>query len=244
VETGSAVLMPWKDRVAAIVQAWYPGTSGGEAIANVLFGKVNPSGHLPVTFPASEAQLPRPVRPGTGVPENTRFPIEYNEGAAVGYKWFDARGIKPLFPFGHGLSYTSFALGSLTAAPGPNGGAKVSFTVRNTGKRAGAEVAQVYVSPIGGGWEAPKRLAAFAKVQLAPGQSKTVTLDVDPRLLATFDEASNSWKIGGGGYKLMLGTSATELGSSAVVQLPAATLPGNWRPATASATGAVVPERG
>jgi beta-glucosidase len=245
-ETGGPVLMPWKDRVAAIVEAWYPGTSGGEAIANVLFGKVNPSGHLPVTFPATLSQLPRPVRPGTGLAENVMFTIDHNEGAAVGYKWFDARGLKPLFPFGHGLSYTSFAMGSLTAAAGPNGGAKVSFTVRNTGKRAGAEVAQVYVSPVNGGWEAPKRLAAFAKVQLAPGQSKRVTLDVDPRLLATFDEASNSWKIKGGGYKLTLGTSATELGSSAVVQLPAANLPGNWRPAATAAAPAtgVIPERG
>jgi beta-glucosidase len=246
VESGGPVLMPWKDRVAAIVEAWYPGTAGGEAIANVLFGKVNPSGHLPVTFPASEAQLPRPALPGKGLPENTKFSIEYNEGAAVGYKWFDARGMKPLFPFGHGLSYTSFSLGSLAAAPGANGGAKVSFTVRNTGKRAGAEVAQVYVSPVNGGWEAPKRLAAFAKVQLAPGQSKRVTLDVDPRLLGIFDEASNSWKIAGGGYKMMLGTSATELGSSAVVQLPAANLPGNWRPAATAAAPAtgVIPERG
>ncbi|MEO5775130.1 MAG: beta-glucosidase [Sphingomicrobium sp.] len=247
-ETGGPVLMPWSNRVASILEAWYSGTSGGEAIANVLFGKVNPSGHLPVTFAASEAQLPRPVRPGTGLPEKQMFAIDYNEGAAVGYKWFDARGIQPLFPFGHGLSYTSFAMSRLSAAPTQDGGATVSFTVRNTGKRRGAEVAQVYASPVNGGWEAPKRLAAFSKVDLAPGQSKRLTLSVDPRLLATFDEASNSWVIGGGAYKLMLGASARELGSSTTIQLLARTLPGNWRPgaaaATAPAAGSVVPERG
>jgi beta-glucosidase len=245
-ETGGPVLMPWSNRVAAILEAWYPGTAGGEAIANVLFGKVNPSGHLPVTFPMSEAQLPRPVRPGTGLADKQMFSIEHNEGAAVGYKWFDARGIQPLFPFGHGLSYTSFAMSGLTASPTTDGGATVSFTVRNTGKRRGAEVAQVYASPVKGGWEAPKRLAAFSKVDLAPGQSKRVTLNVDPRLLATFDEASNSWNIAGGGYKLMLGTSARDIGSGTTIQMPSKILPGSWRPGSAAAVApaAIVPERG
>ncbi|MFL6733867.1 MAG: beta-glucosidase family protein [Sphingomicrobium sp.] len=244
-ETGGPVLMPWKDRVAGIVEAWYPGTSGGRAIANLLFGKVNPSGHLPVTFPASESQLPRPVRPGTGLANNAMFSVEYTEGAAVGYKWFDARGLKPLFPFGHGLSYTSFAMSALTAAPSADGGATVSFTVRNTGNRRGAEVAQVYVSPVNGGWEAPKRLATFGKVDLAPGQSQRLTLAVDPRLLATFDEASNSWKIGGGAYKLMLAKSAAEIGSTTTIQVPAKVLPGNWKPTQGGAAASEhVPERG
>jgi beta-glucosidase len=244
-QTGGPVLMPWKDRVPAILEAWYPGTAGGEAIANLLFGKVNPSGHLPVTFPVSEAQLPRPVRPGTGLPAGQAFTIEHPEGAAVGYKWFDARGLQPLFPFGHGLSYTSFAMSGLTAAPTAEGGATVSFTVRNTGKRRGAEVAQVYVSPVAGGWEAPKRLAAFGKVDLAPGQSKRLTLTVDPRLLATFDDPSNSWRIAGGAYRLTLGASSRELGSSATIQLPAKTLPSNWRPATtASSAAGTMQERG
>ncbi|MEO6361300.1 MAG: beta-glucosidase [Sphingomicrobium sp.] len=229
-QTGGPVLMPWKQRVAGILEAWYPGTAGGQAIANLLFGRVNPSGHLPVTFPISEAQLPRPVRPGTGLPAGQTFTIEHPEGAAVGYKWFDARGLQPLFPFGHGLSYTSFAMSGLTAAPGADGGATVSFTVRNTGKRRGAEVVQVYAAPANGGWEAPKRLAAFGKVDLAPGASKRLTLNVDPRLLAMFNEGTNSWDIAGGTYRFMLARSARDIGSTATLQLAPKSLPGSWRP--------------
>jgi beta-glucosidase len=136
-------------------------------------------------------------------------------------------------------------MSNLTAAASADGGATVSFTVRNTGRRAGAEVAQVYVSPVNGGWEAPKRLAAFGKVELAPGQSKRLTLSVDPRLLATFDDATNSWNIGGGAYKLVLGASARELGSTVTLQVAPKSLPANWRPAaTAAATGGMMQERG
>lgn len=219
-ETGGPVLMPWADKTAAILEAWYPGTAGGEAIANVLTGKVNPSGHLPVSFPRSLSQLAKPSAPNEG---ETR----YAEGAAVGYKWYDAKGDKPHFAFGHGLSYTSFAYAGLKAAA-PKGKVTVSFTVRNTGKRAGADVAQVYLS--GSGWEAPKRLGGFQKVALAPGAAKPVSLTVDPRLFATFDEASNSWKIAGGTYKILLGHSADEITATATVQVPARTLPAGWRP--------------
>jgi beta-glucosidase len=229
-ETGGPVAMPWAGAVPAIVESWYPGTEGGQAIANVLFGKVNPSGHLPVTFPVSEAQLPRPTRPGTGLKEGDMFSIDYSEGAAVGYKWFDAKGMTPLFPFGHGLSYTSFAYGPLTASAAPDGKITVTFSVRNTGQRRGMDVAQVYVSPAAGGWEAPKRLGAFKKVDLAPGASTTVNLEVDSRLLATFDEAGKAWRIAPGQYRLLLGESAASIKSSTTVTLPGLSLPASWRP--------------
>jgi beta-glucosidase len=219
-ETGGPVLTPWADRVASIVEAWYPGTSGGEAIANVLFGKVNPSGHLPASFPRSLDQLPKPSEPNKG-------DTTYSEGATVGYKWYDAKGDTPAFPFGHGLSYTSFAYSGL-AAKSAGGNLSVTFTVRNTGSLAGKDVPQVYVS--GAGWEAPKRLGGFEKVDLAPGASKRVTLSIDPRLLATFDKLSNSWKIAPGTYKVMLGHSSRDIASTVTVKLAARTLPVGWRP--------------
>ena len=233
-ETNAGVAMPWANRVRAIVEAWYPGTLGGRAIANVLTGRVNPSGHLPVTFYQADAQLPRPVRPG-GQSEADVFTINYSEGAAVGYKWIDRQKLKPLFPFGHGLSYTSFAYGPVTASPGANGSVHVRFTLRNTGQRRGMAVGQVYASPSAGGWEAPKRLVGFAKVDLAPGESKSVDVDVDPRLLATFDEPGRAWRIAGGQYRLMLGASAADLRSNTVVNVAPATLPSNWRPGLAAA---------
>lgn len=219
-ETGGPVFTPWADKVSAIVAAWYPGTSGGEAIANVLYGKVNPSGHLPATFPRSLEQLPKPSAPNRG-------DTVYSEGAAVGYKWFDQRNEAPAFAFGHGLSYTSFGYSGL-AARAANGSVTATFVIRNTGKRRGKDVAQIYVG--GDGWEAPKRLGAFEKVDLAPGQSKRITLAVDPRLLATFDSASNSWKIRAGTYRVMLATSSREIVTTVPVTLPARVLPAGWRP--------------
>jgi beta-glucosidase len=230
IESGGPVLMPWAARVPAIVEAWYPGTSGGKAIANVLFGRVNPSGHLPVTFPESESQLPRPVRPGTGLPDKQMFEIEYSEGAAVGYKWFDARNLQPLFPFGHGLSYTSFSYGPSHARATSGGAVTVEFSVRNSGKRRGKDVAQVYVSPASGGWEAPKRLGGFAKVDLAPGASRKVTVTIDPRLLAVFDGPSQQWRIAPGEYRLQVGDSSRDIRSTTSVRLEGQTLPSDWRP--------------
>src|SRR5690606_21005880 len=159
-ETGGPVLMPWAAKVPAIVEAWYPGTEGGKAIANVLLGKVKPSGHLPATFPTTAGQLAHPDKPHEG-------DVHYTEGATVGYKWFDKNGTTPLFPFGHGLSYTTFAYGDLRAELSGDGIA-VTFSAKNTGEIAGKDVAQIYVSSPG--WEAPKRLGAYAKVDLAPGE--------------------------------------------------------------------------
>lgn len=228
-ETNAGVVMPWAGRVPAIVEAWYPGTKGGAAIANILTGRTNPSGHLPVTFYQSEAQLPRPVRPGSNS-EMDQFVLPYSEGAAVGYKWVDRNNLQPLFPFGHGLSYTSFDFGPVSAAPSPDGGLRVQFTLRNTGRREGMEVGQVYASSPGAGWEAPRRLVGFAKVDLAPGAAQSVVVDVDPRLLATFDEQDHAWKIAPGRYTLSLGGSSRDLRSNTTVMLRGLSLPSNWRP--------------
>lgn len=228
-ETNAGVVMPWAGRVRAIVEAWYPGTLGGRAIANVLTGRVNPSGHLPVTFYQADAQLPRPVRPG-GNSEADVFNIDYSEGAAVGYKWVQRQNLQPLFPFGHGLSYTRFVYGPIMARAQRNGSVLVHFTLTNSGPRPGMAVGQVYASPVAGGWEAPQRLVGFAKVELAPGETKPVDVVVDPRLLATFDDASHAWRIGGGQYRLALGASSADLRTNTSIALAPLTLPSNWTP--------------
>ncbi len=236
-ETNAGVAMPWAPRVPAIVEAWYPGTDGGAAIANILTGRVNPSGHLPVTFYASEAQLPRPVRPGSNS-EMDQFTLPYTEGAAVGYKWADRNNLQPLFPFGHGLSYTRYDYGQISAAAAPGGSVRVQFTLRNSGSRAGMAVGQVYASPANGGWQAPRRLVGFSKVELAPGAAQTVAVDVDPRLLANFDEAAHAWRIAPGAYIFSLGASSRDLRATTTVTVPALSLPANWRPGQEAAAPA------
>ncbi len=222
--TGGPVTMPWLDQVGAVLAAWYPGTSGGEAIARVLFGVVNPSGRLPATFPASESQLPRPVVDGDPKNEHKRFTVNYFEGATVGYKWFDAKGLKPLFPFGYGLSYTTFSYSELKSEL-KGGNLHVSFKVRNSGSVAGKQVAQVYVAPVKGGWEAPKRLGGWDKVALEPGQTRQVSLVVDPRLLAMFDSKTKRWRVAAGQYKVILAQHASDTKASSVtVSLPTRTL--------------------
>jgi beta-glucosidase len=223
-QTGGPVLMPWLANVGAAVEAWYPGTNGGEAIARVLFGEVNPSGHLPATFPASEAQLPRPVLDGYPEVKDARITVTYNEGAAVGYKWFDLKGHKPLFPFGHGLSYSEFAFSGLKAEV-KNGLINASFTVKNTGAVAGKEVAQVYVAPVSLKWEAPKRLGGWQKVDLKAGASTNASVTIDPRLVAMYDSATKTWKIAEGDYKVILAADASDAKATSVtVHLNAATL--------------------
>ncbi|HEY8096582.1 MAG TPA: glycoside hydrolase family 3 C-terminal domain-containing protein, partial [Methylobacter sp.] len=169
-ETGGPVTMPWANQVGAILEAWYPGTGGGEAIARILFGRVNPSGHLPATFPVGENQLPRPVLDGDRIHEEKRFSVNYLEGAAVGYKWFDLNHVKPLFPFGYGLSYTQFSYSNL-GSEFKSGKLHVHFNVTNSGKISGKDVPQIYVEAIDAQWEAPKRLGGWDKVDLGPGQS-------------------------------------------------------------------------
>jgi beta-glucosidase len=226
-ETGGPVVMPWLSRVSAVLVAWYPGSSGGEAIARVLAGEVNPSGRLPATFPASLAQTPRPVLEGDPKLDDNAHPhSDYDiEGAAMGYKWFDKKGLKPLFAFGHGLSYTTFIYDGLKA--GLNGAdLNVTLTLKNTGAVDGKNVIQVYVAPPKGasGWEAPKRLGAFDKVALKAGESAEVSLKVDPRLLAVYDSTSKTWKRAAGDYQVILARSATDIVATTTVALPERTL--------------------
>ena len=224
-ETGGPVKMPWLDKVAGVIEAWYPGARGGPAIAAVLFGDTNPSGRLPLTFPASEAQLPRPKLDGSdwvepdfsGNPSSgsDKLVSDYDiEGSDVGYRWFARQGAKPLFPFGYGLSYTSFESTSLKLK-----GLTASFTVKNTGKREGAEVAQLYLVDRAG--QAKRRLAGFQHVNLAAGASQSISLTIDPRILA--DWKDGGWIMPAGEYTFALGKDAETLGTPVKVKLPAKT---------------------
>ena len=210
-ETGGAVLTPWSGKVAGLVEAWFPGTEGGEAIANVLTGKVNPSGRLPITFPASLAQLPHPHEPAKG-------DVRYTEGAAVGYKWYELKKDQPAFPFGYGLSYTRFGYSKL-AVKAASDAVTARFDVKNLGKAKGKAVAQVYVA--GAGWEAPRRLAGFRKTEVAPGQSQSVSITIDPRLLATFDDKGRCWRVAPGSYQFQLGASSVDAQATATLTLSA-----------------------
>ena len=221
VESGGAVLMPWLDKVPAVLESFYPGIRGGDAIANILTGKVNPSGHLPISFPASNQQLAHAEIPGFGKPDGIPVAITYDEGAAIGYKWYDIKGFKPLFAFGHGLSYTSFAV-SDAKATATDGMVKVSGTLSNTGKLQGGGVAMAFIAPAdyqAAGWEAPKRLAGFTKADLAPGATQNFELTVDPRVLATYDEATDSWRIKAGSYRVLLGQASDDLPFSVDITL-------------------------
>ena len=208
--------MPWIGAVSAVLEAWYPGIRGGEAIANILFGVVNPSAKLPVTFPKSEADLPHPkmfAPPGFTVGNFTTiagqlppFDIHYSEGAKAGYKWFDAEKKEPLFAFGFGLSYTTYSYSGLQTAALQR--PAVTFRVTNTGQRAGSETAQIYVSLPAAAGEQFRRLAAWEKVPLAPGETKTVTLDLDPQFLSIFNTEKDAWELLPGEYKVYVGGSS------------------------------------
>ena len=208
-ETRNPVSMPWRDKVKAIVQAWYPGQAGARALAEILTGKVNPSGRLPITFPADLAQTPRPELAGLGTAWGTPVTIRYDEGSEVGYRWYAQKNHKPLYAFGHGLSYTTFDYTDLKVSGGET--ITATFTVRNTGKLAGADVPQLYLTQAPDG---PRlRLLGFERVELKPGESKTVTLTADPRLLARFDGPNGlgQWRIAAGTYRVAVGKSADDL---------------------------------
>jgi beta-glucosidase len=214
-ETGNPAAMPWRDSVNAIVQAWYPGQAGGQAIAEIISGQVNPSGRLPITFPADLAQTPRPELPDLGAPWGTSTTIHYSEGADVGYRWFARTGADPMFAFGHGLSYTSFEYRDLVVAGGHT--VRASFNVVNIGDRGGADVPQLYLTAAPG--EQRLRLLGFERVELEPGALCRVTIEADPRLLARYDGNAGAWRIQPGSYAVAVGASAAALPLSAEVEL-------------------------
>ncbi len=228
-ETGTAVTMPWLDKVSGVVEAWYAGSKGADAVANILFGDVNPSAKLPMTFPRREADLPHPhltvPPPGaqgraavmrTGEAKPT-FSVDYDEGLKVGYKWYDAEHKAVLFPFGFGLSYTTYSYSDLKLQAGDK--TTVSFHVKNTGGRAGAEIAQLYAALPSGTGEPPKRLVGWSKIGLNAGESKEISLTVDPKYLSVYDEAQDAWKLVPGSYTFMAGGSSQNLPLHGTIEL-------------------------
>ncbi len=229
-ETSGPVTMPWLSQVKAVLEAWRPGTTGEKAVARILFGAVNPSGRLPVTFPMSEDQQPRKTIDGYSATAGfsgagADVDVNYNiEGQNAGYKWYDLKGLTPLFPFGYGLSYTTFSFSKLKAEGSKT--VTVSFDVTNTGKREGKQVAQVYLGFAPESGEAPRRLIAYWKVDLKPGETRHVTLTIqDPKMLGVWDEASHGWKVNAGEYPVYVGGSSRDLPLKGSVKLKASTAP-------------------
>jgi beta-glucosidase len=212
INAGAPVAMPWLGKVAAVVDAWYPGQTSGTALASVLFGQTDPGGHLPVTFPASLSQVPAASSaefPGNG------SQVLYSEGIRVGYRWYDAQGETPLFPFGYGLSYTTFAFSGLRlsrATVTRTGDVRVSATVTNTGSRAGSDVAQLYVGDPAASGEPPRALAGFDRVTLAPGQSARVSFTVTPQQLSVWSDSAHGWTESPGDYRVYVGDSSALAG--------------------------------
>ena len=219
--SGNAVAMPWADKVPAILQAWFLGSESGNSLADVIFGHVNPSGKLPMTFPVRLDDVGAHAvgeYPGTKRADSDIVDIRYNEGVMVGYRWFDTKKIRPLFAFGHGLSYTTFGYGKLSADTskiGPDGAMTLSVDVTNTGSRAGAETVQLYISDTKASVKRPaKELKNFAKIYLEPGQTKTVTFTVRPSDLAFFDAGAHDWKAEPGEFRAHVGAASDDIRSS------------------------------
>jgi beta-glucosidase len=225
-ETGGPVSMPWLGAVRSVVAAWYPGIGGGETIADVLFGAVNPSGKLPITFARTEADLPEPRITGMGpdnkLVRNTRdetkkgFDLTYTAGLAVGYRWYEEKHVQPMFAFGHGLSYTRFAYSKLKTDAAAR---TVSFQVTNVGTVAGAEVAQLYVTLPASAGEPFERLAGWQRVPLAPGESRAVTLALDPAYISVFDTDADKWNLVAGEYGIAVGTASDDTALKGTVRL-------------------------
>ena len=217
-ETGAPVLTPWRDQVRAIVEAWVPGVEAGTAITRVLFGDVDPGGRLPATFPRQEGDIPTAGDPEKypGVAET----VQYKEGVFVGYRWYDAMGIEPAFPFGFGLSYTSFAYRNLKISSTPGGGAVVQLNVKNTGTRRGTDVAQLYLglpSLPPAAPQPPRALKGFARVDLAPGESTRVQIVLDARAFSYWNAAADGWAVAPGCYRVMVGRSSRDIRLEGVV---------------------------
>lgn len=240
-ENNGPVAMPWLDNVGAVLEAWYPGAAGGEAIARLLYGEVDPAGRLPVSWPRDEAQLPRPQIPGAGMAAIGLIPqgqpamqVDYNiEGANVGYRWYQHKGIQPLFPFGYGLGYTHFDYSNFKPRI-EHGRVVATFTVTNRGKREGVDVPQLYATLPGS--EQVRRLTGWCRVSLKPGQSAHLEVTADPRLLVNFDAADQHWQRPAGSYQLQLGHSATSFQGQGAVTLPKASWPADAPPKGAPQT--------
>ena len=220
-ETGTAVTMPWLDKTGAVLEAWYAGSKGADAVGDLLVGAAMPSGKLPMTFPKSEADLPHPtlVKPATPEPPDgvLSFKVNYDEGLKVGYKWYDAERKPVLFPFGFGLTYTTFRYSGLSVAAD---GSAATFAVKNTGARAGVETAEVYAGLPASAGEPPKRLIGWSRVKLAPGEEQRVTVAIAPQMLMVWDEATKAWRRPAGEYRVMVGGSSAELPLEKMVALP------------------------
>jgi beta-glucosidase len=218
-DTGGPVLMPWLGEVPAVVEAWYPGLRDGDAIAAVLFGDVDPSGRLPQTFPAANDQIPAatPLQwPGAGDGQNAAF----TEGIFVGYRWYDANKVEPLFPFGFGLSYTRFAYHRLRIAR-TRAQVAVSFTVENVGSRAGADVAQLYVDQPRIAGEPPKQLRGYQRVFLRPHRSTRVTIALTSRSFSYWDTPTARWRVAPGLYRILVGSSSRDIRLRGFIRRPA-----------------------
>jgi len=206
---GAGTLMPWNDQVAAALVAWYPGQENGRPLASILFGDANPSGKLPVTFPASAEQVPAntPAQfPGTNLQ------VFYSEGLLMGYRWYDSWGIEPLYPFGHGLSYTTFTYSNLNVGPvSSSGQVTITCDVSNSGSRSGAEIAQLYLRFPAAVGEPPRQLKGFKKVLLSPGASSHLTFNLDWEDLAYWDANAHCWTVPTGIFRIMIGASSRDI---------------------------------
>ena len=229
-ETGGPVTMPWIDRVAGVVEVWYPGIRGAEALSAILAGQENPTGKLAITFPRSDADLPHPriILPPPSSDLNVAlaggdisnfmsvaakglppFDIHYDEDLKVGYKWYDAEHKDVLFPFGYGLSYTDYRYSNLSVKK--DNSLVVTFSLKNTGERAGTEIAQVYASLPKAAGEPPRRLIGWMRVSLGPGEVKQVSIPIEKSLLTVFDEAGDRWSLVPGTYTIFAGGSSRDL---------------------------------
>jgi beta-glucosidase len=222
-QTGGAVTMPWLNKVAAVLEMWLPGDAFGPAAARLVFGDDEPGGRLPLTFPKDESQGPAQLTsqyPGTLDSTGALQDVHYDERLEVGYRFWDAHDQAPLFPFGYGLSYASTQISAHSARLTADGGAEVDVLLKNTGARPGSEVAQAYIGFPAQSGEPPKQLKAFRKVMLKPGESRSLTIKLEPRVFAHWDEQQSRWRVTAGTYRIMVGRSSRDMVYQGQVELP------------------------
>ena len=250
INSGGPIVLPWLNSVAGVFANWYPGQGVGAAMAALIFGTANPSGKLPVTFPSSLSQVPAQTQaqwPGTAAG------VDYSEGVKIGYRWYQSQNIAPAFPFGFGLSYTTFSFSNLSVgAFNANGVATVTATVTNTGSRAGPDDAQMYVSNPASSGNPPQQLAGFQRVSLNAGQSTTVTFPLPIHALANWSNTDNQWEAQAGTYGISVGNSSanrplsgtTSLAHQLTGQVAAGTSAAGTSPANTAVSANVTPNSG